>query len=282
MQLNGKGLRTVRGIRGIGIAILFAVAGLVFAGIGVYLLVNPSASADPSAKPWLNYIFIGAGALVTLISVIAIIRSVKTMKKQSKPLSEEEVKANEAKFNLNAPNIANLKDTKLFFHFYGKLNQSYVAEDQAGQHKYEINLKKFNPIGANTFEFKDVDNHYAKMVKVGKTVTSSSDGGLPFVGDTLTSRFKIDGVMSWDYLRQRGYDIKHHLFEKGITHYELFKLNKLVATILPCDMKHPWDDTKKNILRMNLKSVFRLEIVDCKLEDVATAAFIISHSEMIE
>lgn len=282
MQLNGK-LRIVRGVRGILVAALFGLAGLFFAGLGIYLLINPSAAeAGSPNNGWLNYLFIGVGVLVAVVSIIMIVRTVITMKKNAKPLTEEEVKANEAQLNINAPHIENLKDTKLFFHFYGKLNQSYVAEDRDGQHKYEINLKKFNPIGANTFEFVDVDNHYSKMVKVGKTLTTSSEGGMMFVGDTLTSRFKIDGVQSWDYLRQRGYEIKHFLFEKGITHYELYKLNKLVATILPCDIKNPWDDTKKNILRMNMKSVFRLEIVDCKLEDVAIAAFIISQSEMVE
>lgn len=281
MQLNG-GLRTVRNIRGIVISSIFALAGLVFAGLGIYSFINPAAFEPSSNGDLLNYIFIGVGVLVTAISVIFIVKSIKTMRNNAKPLSEEEVKANEAKFSENAPQIDNLKDTKLFFHFYGKLNQSYVAEDQGGQHKYEINLKKFNPIGANTYEFLDVDYHYSKMVKVGKTITTSSDGGLPFVGDVLTSRFKIEGVMCWDFLRQRGYEIKHYLFEEGIMHYELYKMNNLVATLIPCDMKNPWEGSKKNILHMNFKSVFRIEIKDCKLEDVCTAAFIISQSEMVE
>ena len=282
MQLNG-GLRNVRGVRGIITAVIFALAGLVFAGIGVYLIVNPSAE-DPEhpSAPWVNYLFIAIGVIVTIISIIAIVRMIISMKKSATPITEAEVKANEAQLNANVPFIENLTDTKLFFHFYGKLNQSFVAEDQAGQHKYEINLKKFNPIGANTYEFLDVDNHYSKMVKVGKTVTASSDGGPMFVGDVLTSRFKIDGVMCWDYLRQRGYGIKHFLFERGITHYELYKLGKLVASIVPCSMKNPRDDTKQNPLFMNMKSVFRIEITDCKLEDAAMAAFIISQSEIVE
>ena len=280
MQMNGK-LRTVRNLRAIWTALLFALVGLVFAGIGVYLFVGkPTTESGDPVNPLWGILLITVGALVALIAVIAIIRAVKSMR-NSKPLSEEEVKANEEKFHAGAPEMSNLVDTKLFFHFGGKLNQSYFVEDKEGKNVYECRLKKFNPFGANTFEFFDVAHNYAKEVKIGKTVTSSADGGLPFVGDVLSSRFKIDGVMCWDYLRQRGYDIKHFMFDRNFIRYELYKLGKHVADIIPCNIKKPWDETNGNVLMM-VRGAYRLEIFDARLEDVVMAAFIAAQSEIVE
>ena len=276
MQINGK-LQIVRYLRGIGIAAFFALGGVAMVVLSIFGYFNPE---DPATR---NNFFIltGVGVVLFIGSVIAIVLQVKNIKKQ-KPLTEEEVKANEAKFSANAPYIENVKDTKLFFHFGGKLNQSFFADNIEGKTLYECKLVKFNPFGANTFEFTDVENKYTKVVKVGKTVTTSSDGGLPIIGDVMTSRFKIDGVMCWDYLRERGYKVDHYILEGGkIMSYKVEKLGKAVAYIHLANIKDPWNENSKNIFFMG-RGVYRLEIIDAKLEDIVMAAFIISNSEIVE
>jgi len=278
MQMNNKVLRGARNVRQIVGGVIFFLAGAVFAGIGVYLLIKPSAAEKPNTM--MNIIFIAVGAAVMALSLFFIIHGARQFKKQ-KPLSEEEVKANEKKLHAGEPKIENLKGTKLFFHFGGKMNQSYFVDDKQGKRRFEIKLAKFNPVGANTYEFHDVDAGFTKTVKVGKVLTQSSNVGLPFLGDTLYSRFKIDGVQCWDYLRQRGYEIKWFVLERPFTRYELTKLGKVVAKITPCNVKDPWNENSMNVLRMGV-GVYRIEIIDCRLDDAVMAAFIASRADMIE
>lgn len=280
MQINGK-LQTVRNIRAILTSVILAIVGAAFIVLGIYLLGHPQVNEEGESSSLFAFIAIGLGAIGVIAAIFTIISAIKSIGR-NKPLSEEEVRENEAKLNADAPNLPNLTDVKLFFHFGGKLNQSFFAEDKNKKVLYECRLVKFNPFGANTYEFEDVEHSYVKTIKVGKTVTTSVDGGMPFVGDTLSSRFKIDGVMCWDYLYQRGYEIKHFVLDSSsIMRYELVKLGKTVATIVLCDMKDPWDEEKRPHFLL-AKGAYRIDIIDCKLEDAVMAAFIVSQSEMVE
>ena len=280
MQMNNAPLRGIRSIRAILVAALFFLVGGFFVGLGIYLLINPSASESGQSSPFV-FVAIGAGAAVMVIAVIGIIIAVKNMKRNSKPLTEEQVQENERKLREGAPEIANLVDAKLYFHRGGKLNQSFLVENKEGKVVYECHLKRFNPIGADLFEFKDIEHDYVKEIKATKCVTSSADGGLPFVGDALTSRFKINGTMCWDYLHNLGYDIGFHILERNIARYELKRLGKVVAEILPCSHKDPFNEENKNFLMMG-QGYYRIEIIDARLEDAVMAAFIVSRTEMVE
>lgn len=277
MQMNNKVLRGARNIRQIVGGVIFFLAGAVFAGIGVYLLIKPSAAEKPNTM--MNIIFIAVGAAVMALSLFFIIHGARQFKKQ-KPLSEEEVKANEKKLHAGEPKIENLKGTKLFFHFGGKMNQSYFVEDQKGEKRFECILKKYNPVAANTYEFTDVRHNFTKTVKVGKTLTQSTEGGIVPVGAVLSSNFKIDGVGCWDYLRNRGYEIKYFVLERPFARFELHKFGKLVAKITPCNGKDPFNENSMNFLRMGV-GIFRIEIIDCRLDDAVMAAFIAARTDTV-
>ena len=280
MQTNNSLFRNVRNLRAIlsgAVAGLLGIAGIVF---GVYLIFNPMTDENGDVTHAPDYFFMIGGAVLLIIGIIFIVGAIKRMK-TSKPLTEEEIRANEAKFNEGRPEIENLQDVKLFFHFGGKMNQSFFVEDKNGNKKYECKLVKFNPFGANTFDFVDVENNYIKTFKIGKTITTTSDGGMPIVGDILDNHFNINGTNCWEYLHQRGFEIKHFLFESDLMRYELTKSGNLIAKIFPANIKDPFNEESRNILRMG-RGVYRLEILDAALEDVVMAAFIISQLEMIQ
>lgn len=279
MEINNKFFKGARGVRTVITGVIFALAGSLFVGLGIYFLFKPLTNEQGQSSNVISYFFIGLGAIAAIVGVISIIVGVKSLK-QMKPLTIEQVEANEALLNQGEPTFDNLKDTKLFFHFGGKLNQSFFVENQAGEKKYECILRKFSPVGSDTFEFRDVDHNYSKNIKVSKTLTTSSNGGM-LVGDVLTSRIKIDGVGCWDYLYQRGYEIKHHIFVHPLEKFELYKVGKLVASIVPCNVKDPFNEESKNILRMG-RGAYRLEIIDCKLADAVMVAFIIAKTEITE
>jgi len=278
MQLNSNVFKGARSARMIWTAVGFFLVGALFVGLGVYFLIAPS---DPENQNLVvDFALIGLGGIAVVASVLLMIKAVKNIK-NAKPLSEEEVKANEERLSADAPAVENVKDVKLFFHFGGKMNQSYFVDDKQGNRVYECNLTKFNLIGASTYDFVDKSTGYVKTLKIGKTVTSESSGGLPFIGDTMTSRFKIDGVMCWDYLRERGLEIKHLLEGRTVIRYELAKLGKTIAKIVPANVKDPFNEENVNFLRMG-KGCYRLEIFDAKLDDVVMAAFIVAHTYMVE
>ena len=276
MELNGKFFKGARNVRAIVGGVILALVGILFIVLGFVVPGN----TEGNNKVIGIIVFEALGAIAVVVGILFIVRAVISMKK-SKPLSEEEVKANEEKLSIGEPKSENLKDTKLFFHFGGKMNQSYFAEDRNGQHLYECLLVKFNPFAANTYDFINNQNGFKKTMKIGKNVTTGSDGGAMFIGSDFTSRFKIDGVMCWDYLRDRGYEIKHLLSGPTLIRYELHKFGKLVANIVPTNVKDPFNADNVNPLRMG-KGVYRIEIIDCKLDDAVMAAFIISQTEMVE
>ena len=140
---------------------------------------------------------------------------------------------------------------------------------------------KFHLFAHNLYDFIDSKTGTKRQFKIGKTITSSSSGGMIFVGDTLSSRFKINGVNCWDYVKGKGYEIKHLLEGKTIIHYEITKGDSVVANIVPANIKDPFNEDSKNFLLMG-KGVYRLEIIDANLEDIVMMAFIISRTSIVE
>ena len=218
-------------------------------------------------------VFMVLGSISLIVGVCVFVKTIKSIKRKANKNIENVAS--------DAPRADNLTDTKLFFHFGGKMNQSYFVENQEGEVVYECKLIKFNPFASNLYEFVDSKTGYSKQIKIGKTITSSSSGGMIFVGDVLSSSFKIDGVNCWEYINDKGYEIKHLLEGKTIIHYEIVKNDKVVANIAPANIKDPFNEDSKNFLRMG-KGCYRLEFIDASLEDVVMIAFIIGRTDMVE
>lgn len=222
-----------------------------------------------------SFVAIGLGAISVLVGIFGIIKTIKILKRKA----NTEITSNGN--TKNESKEENLSDIKLFFHYTGKLNQSYSVEDKKGQIFYECKLVKFSLLGASTFEF---INHIADeriQHKIGKTVSSYSEGGLPIVGDILSSSFKIDGENCWDYVARKGYEIKHMLEGKSIINYQIVKNGKIVAKVFPADVRKPFDENSTGYLFMN-KGYYRLEIIDAKLSDVVMIAFIVGRTAVVE
>ena len=274
MQLNSTPMRVVRNVKLIGACIGLSVAGLLFVGLGIYFLANPTPNESGEVDNTFAFIAIILGGVAILASVFSFLRYRKN-RAHAKPLTEEEVAANEKRLHEGEPELPNLKDTKLFFHYCGTLNQSYSVQDKDGRTVYSCKLRKFNPLGASTFEFTDGASGFTKSVKIGKTITGGDEHM------DLTSHFTIDGVECWDYLHQRGYQLKQYVLQRPYCRYELVKLGKVVATLVPAHIKDPWNENARNILMMP-QGCYRIEIADCRLDDAVMAAFIAAKVNVVE
>lgn len=339
MQLNGKVIKGIRGIRGFWISLIMLIFGLAFIGFGVYFFVTDSSKKyeeaqatitsrvqevigeetvyhiqlkytdkngvehsgvemDTYDETWtvgkeitikyntanptdvrtsspvviLPIVLTGLGAVATIVGIVGFISTSKILKRKPNQSSAEE------KDETPEENITN---EKIYFHLTGKMNQSYVAESKSGKKFYECKLVKFSLFGASTFEFINHETGAKKQLKIGKTISSYSDGGFPLVGDILSSHFKIDGENCWDYVARKGYEIKHLLQGKTIISYEILKKGKVVAKVFPADVRKPFDENSTGYLFMN-KGYYRLEIIDAKLSDVVMIAFIVGRTAVVE
>lgn len=275
MQANKKPTRSSRNLRATIWVILFLLAGAFFLGVGIFFLINPMRDAQGNPAHGIEYVSLGLGVVAMIAAAVTIVQVLRS-NRSSQPLSADDAATNEARFHAGEPNDAGaLQNVKLFFHRAGKKSQSFLIEDPAGITRYECRLTKLNSVGANLFDFIDVERNYAKSLKIGKAGTITS------MGEDLSSHFKIDGVPCWDYLRQRGYEIRHDVLERPFMRYELWKLGKLVAKITPCNVQDPWNEASLNLLRMG-GGYYRIEILDCRLEDAAMVAFIAAQSDLVQ
>ncbi|MBQ2069957.1 MAG: hypothetical protein II467_03400, partial [Bacilli bacterium] len=69
--MNNNAVRGVRSAHGIVTSVIFLIAGAVFAGIGVYLLLNPNGAENPNTT--MDIIFIIAGAAVMVVALLFLI-----------------------------------------------------------------------------------------------------------------------------------------------------------------------------------------------------------------
>ena len=248
-----------------------------------YDVNDPTFVKSTTPEIILPLLFIVLGSISLIVGIGATMKTIKVIKRHSAKKVEKNATASTLQQNENilSNNESNISNTDLFFHFTGKMHQSYSVEDKLGKVYFECNLIKFNLIGASQYEFIDVTTHNKKQLKIGKTFTSSSESGILFVGDTLSSSFKINGVNCWDYVADAGYEIKHLLEGKTIIHYGIFKDNKKVADIVPANIKDPFNKESKNFMHMG-KGCYRLEILNANLDDIVMIAFIISRTEIVE
>ena len=246
----------------------------------IYNVNDPNEVTIPSSRVILPIIFVALGGISAIVGIVNLISTIKRIKRKPAEIGETDENGGPVTFtNDLTENI--VENKKYFFHFTGKLNQSYAVEDQDGKVVFECKLLKFNPIASNLFEFSDVATGDAKQIKIGKTITSSSEGGMAFVGDMLSSHFKIDKVNCWDYISRKGYSVRHYLEGQTIINYDILRFNEHVASIYPADFKDPFNENSMHYYRM-AKGLYRLEIAKGNLPDIVMIAFIITQTYMVE
>lgn len=167
-----------------------------------YEAENPEAISTPDGE-FIPYIILAVGAIALIASVILGIKAVKTSADDFNEL--DRVKADpqqaEAIKNSNEPM------SEYYFHFTGKMNQSYIMETPQRTPVFEAICDKIGVVSDYEYTFKNHQTGVSRPCKVSHTLTQSNGIGMGFSIATA-SAFKIEGKRNWDYLGELGYSIE--------------------------------------------------------------------------
>lgn len=110
------------------------------------------------------------------------------------------------------------------YHFTGKLNQSQIMKDAAGNPVYEAVCEKITLFKATPFRFCNRLTGEEHLRQIGHTMTCSAGIGENFSVD-LSSSFDIDGKGIWEILTDMGYGFRFSL--NGLAaHYDVTRCGK--------------------------------------------------------
>ncbi|MBQ6654387.1 MAG: phage holin family protein [Erysipelotrichaceae bacterium] len=253
------------------------LVGIGFLVFTILPLVLPSWSSDSS--PLMSIIF----ALVGLVMIVFGFRGLKnvatTTLEQTNYFDQVDKGAVdpaviEAIRSSNSP----LKD--YYFHYCGKLNQSYILETTDREPTYEINCDKMGMVNDFIFTFKNhlTGKEFTSNVTHTMTVSYGSDN----FSLVDKSYFKIDGKNIWEYIAEMGYSVEPYLdpvaFSFRIRHYgvEVADLKCAGTNVLP------QYEGKQGLRNVAMSSgLYRVSCRDEDVEAVAIIAFAVSRVQII-
>ena len=167
-----------------------------------------------------------------------------------------------------------------YFHYCGKLNQSYILETPDRQPVYEFNCDKMAMVGDYVFTF--VNHLTGKQQTHNISHTLTTEYGSDSFSIVDTSYFKIDGQKVWDYIAEMGYSVEPYLdplaWSFRIRHYgiEVADLKCAGTNILP------QYEGKEGLRDVAMSSgLYRVACRDEDVEAVAIIAFAVSRIQVI-
>ena len=171
---------------------------------------NPGVPSNVAGA--IKYVFFGIGIVAVLVGLVM---TVKTAKKKSEDMNYFD---KVDKSNIDPAMVEEIKNNpeptkEYYFHWRGKLNQSYILETPDRQPICEANCEKITLAKPFIFEFVDHISGRKKTCEVTHTLTSRygvGDGNFSF-SIPNSSSFKIDGENNWVYLGKKGYSVEPHL-----------------------------------------------------------------------
>lgn len=155
-----------------------------------------------------------------------------------------------------------------FFHFTGKMNQSYSLEDENHRPVYEAKLRQFTLIKDSDYEFINHVTGESEEMKIGHTVSQSISNGNFAFRVPISSSFKVNGVSNWDYLAQKGYGFQFSM--KGIMpcfHVKRYGVEVAYIETAGADLFEE-KETKNPISKLPVNGHFRVECRDSDLDGV--------------
>jgi len=218
----------------------------------------------------LNIIFIVVGLSAVILSIVKILNVIK-----KKDINEfDKVEMN----NISASKIEsvknnNEKEKEYYFHFTGKLNQSYILETMDRKPIYEARCDKVGIVSKSKFTF--INHLTGKETEhlVSHVISES------FESFVTSSKFKIDDVNVWDILGKEGYSLDPH-FNGLKSYFDILHYGVKVAKIELAGTKAYKEEARKIFGDIPLQGMFKVYSKDSDIDMVFLCAFILSKIDL--
>lgn len=245
-------------------------------GDTVGVLFDPASPEDirsPGGR-FIPYIFIVIGVGCVAFSVIKIAAGRKKTESYS-PFDNSTPEVDPALAEQVMGDDSEARD--YYFHWTGRMNQSYVLETHSREPVYEAICDHIGILTPYRFTFANRKTGRTRECKV--THTSTSRYGGEVLSTVSGSHFMIDGVENWEYLGKLGYtvvpkrsgirlnfDVLHH--GVPVAYLEVAGTN-----ILKDGAKNPLGD------KLPAPGLYKVSCRDSDLEGVFLACFCVSRVE---
>ena len=256
---------------------LFIVGSLFFI-FSLLPLISDEWTSDGNTLT--TVIFMVLGLVVAVIGLIFTIRGLKTSTDEMNYFNKVEVEEVSPEVIESIRNSQEPQD-EYYFHFCGKLNQSYIMETLDRKPIFECNCDRMGVVKPYLYTFKSHITNDEWTSEITHTVTQSygSDNGVSVVDK---SYFKIDGMIIWDYIGQKGYSIEPYLdtvaWSFKVNHYGIHVADIKVAGANILE-KYEGQDGLRNIPAS--KGLYRVYCRESDIDAVAMIAFAVSRIEVI-
>ena len=227
---------------------------------------------------WVSFLFGAAGLAMIVISII-------NLKKVLTTTLEENNYFDKVDKNVDPEVVERIRTStspvdEYYFHFCGKLNQSYILETPEREPVYEFICDKMGIVNQYVFTFKNHLTGEETSHNVSHTVSTSYGGENYSIVDT--SYFKIDDQNIWDYIADMGYSVEPYLdslmFSFRIRHYgvEVADLKAAGTNIL-----EQYEDRGGLRDVPMMQGLYRVSCRDEDIEAVAIIAFAVSRVQVV-
>ena len=174
-------------------------------GKTVTVLYDPASPEDvraPGAE-YIPYAFLVIGVIAIVVSVLKIL-SGKKKAGSNAPFTDEKQPVDPILIEQIKNNDESVRD--YYFHWTGKLNQSYILETHEREAVYEAICDHIGFFTPYRYTFVNRNTAAEQEHKVSHTMTTRY--GSDRLSLVSSSHFKIDGVDNWEYLAKLGYSIE--------------------------------------------------------------------------
>lgn len=242
----------------------------------------PEEIHSPSAEK-LPYIFlvIGVAAMAIPVAVIVIKGKKAEIDEQviASPFEDDDLSFDAEQVRQVDANNEPPKD--FYFHFTGKLNQSYILETPEREPIYEAICDHIGVFTPYQYRFVDhrinsVEDHTVTHTKTLRYGNGSDNMNFSVVSN---STFHIDGVSIWEYLTNLGYAVKAN--QKGIKlNFDVLHYGVPVARLEAAGV-NILNDEKKYKLGDKLTSpgLYKVSCKESDIPGVFAACFCVSRVE---
>lgn len=255
------------------------LVGLAFVVINLLPIVMPGKFIDESGSPLLTYGGIAIGALAAIFAIYNLKKRMGTSLDEMNYFDKVDPSEADPEVIEKIQN-SDEEQKEYYFHFCGKLNQSYILETPEREPIYEINCDKMGIVNQYVYTF---TNHLTgKSFTSNVSHTTTTEYGSETFSLIDQSYFKLDNVKIWDVIAEKGYSLKPYI-DKIAMSFEVSHYGVHVADIVAAGTNILKEYEGKGGLRdvAMTQGIYRVYCRESDIDAVALIAFAVSRVEII-